>query len=389
MRILHICLACFYYENMGYQENLLPLYHKKLGNDVEILACAKNKINGKNDEIINNNYINKNGIPVKILRIQKNKLLNHFKLIKYKNLYEKIEFFEPDIIFVHGGQSGSLKIILKYIRKHKNVKLYIDQHGDYYNSPVSKFSSKINVRFFNGKYLRHSKKLVTKYWGTTPWRCQYLHEVYGIPEEKIDLLVMGGDDEKIRFDKKDEIKKEIRTSLNIPEDSFVITTGGKIDKTKNIHILAEAVNKLGNNNVHLIVFGSLADNAKELLESKLYNKNIHYIGWIESDKAYDYFLASDLAAFPGTHSVLWEQAVACRIPCAFKYWEGMTHVDIGGNCKFFKADTAEEIYSVLTEIINDETVYEKMLSAANGEKAKDFLYSNIAKKAIGLTDERN
>ena len=36
MKILHLMLACFYIDNYSYQENYLPKYHKKQGNDVEI-----------------------------------------------------------------------------------------------------------------------------------------------------------------------------------------------------------------------------------------------------------------------------------------------------------------------------------------------------------------
>jgi hypothetical protein len=38
MKIVHICLACFYVEGMGYQENLLPKYHVKQGHQVTVLT---------------------------------------------------------------------------------------------------------------------------------------------------------------------------------------------------------------------------------------------------------------------------------------------------------------------------------------------------------------
>lgn len=42
MKVLHICLASFYIDNYSYQENLLPIYHKKMGYDVEIIASLFN-----------------------------------------------------------------------------------------------------------------------------------------------------------------------------------------------------------------------------------------------------------------------------------------------------------------------------------------------------------
>ncbi|MFK1961527.1 hypothetical protein ACIXEH_11290 [Bacteroides fragilis] len=73
------------------------------------------------------------------------------------------------------------------------------------------------------------------------------------------------------------------------------------------------------------------------------NEKIHYVGWLSSEKTIEYFFASDLAVFPGTHSVLWEQAVGIGIPSIFKYWDGMTHVDLGGNCLFLFENSSEEI----------------------------------------------
>ena len=38
MKIVHIAPNAPYNENCGYQENLLPKYHKKLGNEVTLIT---------------------------------------------------------------------------------------------------------------------------------------------------------------------------------------------------------------------------------------------------------------------------------------------------------------------------------------------------------------
>ncbi len=40
MKILHVCLACFYIDGYSYQENMLPKFHKKMGYEVEIIAST-------------------------------------------------------------------------------------------------------------------------------------------------------------------------------------------------------------------------------------------------------------------------------------------------------------------------------------------------------------
>jgi glycosyltransferase involved in cell wall biosynthesis len=192
---------------------------------------------------------------------------------------------------------------------------------------------------------------------------------------------MGGDDDKIPFERKEELRREICGELHINQDDFIIITGGKIDQTKNIHLLMQAVNELDNKKIKLIVFGQPNDMMSPKIEGLARNKNICFIGWIPADKAYEYFLISDLGFFPGTHSVLWEQACACGLPCVFKNWEGMHHVDMGGNCEFLNEDSVATIKDIIADIYFEKEKIAKMKLAAE-ECKSNFFYSEIAKRAI-------
>ena len=384
MVILHICLSCFYIKGWAYQENILTRMHKQAGHDVVILARPQEKIE-EGLVYLEENYINEDGIPVHVLRVKGKGFLKKVgeRLRAYSNVYEEINSINPDVIFVHGGQSVSLKDILRYCKKHKEVLLYIDQHADYYNSPVTSLKSRLNAKYLLGRSLCKSTKYTKRYWGTTPWRCQYLNDIYGLPKEKIGLLIMGGDDDKIQFDRREELRRELRSELNIDDSDFVIVTGGKIDKTKNIHLLMQVVKELDNKKIKLIVFGQPNADMKPTVEELAKNESIRMVGWIPADKAYDYFLISDLGGFPGTHSVLWEQACACGLPCVFKEWEGMHHVDMGGNCEFLKEDSAEAIKNIISDIYSNEGKFERMKSVAERCK-KNFFYSEIAKRALEM-----
>jgi len=141
MRILHICLANYYLEGLGYQENILPMYHKKFGNEV-VIFTAEHVFDSKDFECKNDVYVNNFGVSVK--SIKSGRKYGYFsKYREYDNLYYEIEAIKPDIIFVHGGQFISLIDVIRYAKKHKDVKMYIDQHGDYYNTPVNTFRRRI------------------------------------------------------------------------------------------------------------------------------------------------------------------------------------------------------------------------------------------------------
>ena len=48
MNIIHLILSCSYTDGFSYQENLLPKYHKKAGNQVSIITnCDIIDVNGK------------------------------------------------------------------------------------------------------------------------------------------------------------------------------------------------------------------------------------------------------------------------------------------------------------------------------------------------------
>lgn len=381
MKIVHVCLAASYVEGFGYQENILSQFHAEMGNDVFVITSNR-MFNKKYERVFREvgEYTNEYGIKVRILPNSK-RYGYYSRFNDFDGVYDALEERNPDIIFVHGGQFVALMDIIKYCKKHKEVKLYIDQHGDYYNMKFNTWKEKIVQRYIYGHWMRKAIPYVSKYWGVTPWRCQYLNEVYRIPKSKIDLLVMGGDDRYIHLEKKKEIRAEIRSKLCLKEEDFVVITGGKIDATKNIHKLMQAVIDMNKENLKLIVFGQPNDKMAEQIEKLSKDSHIRNIGWLDATAVYDYFLASDLVVFPGTHSVLWEQACACKIPCLVKRWEGMQHVNVGGNCDFIDDDSVEGIKNKVEELLDSEK-YLKMKQVALSPATDVFLYSEVAKKSI-------
>ena len=382
MKILHICLATNYTEGYGYQENILPYFHMKDGHEVSIFASDTmfdSNFNFTKRPAIE--YVNDKKIKVKILEKSAYSKIWFLKR-DFKGLYACVKKESPDIIFVHGPQFTSLKDIKKYKKMHSEVKIFIDSHADYYNTRVSKLRKKIAHWFVYGHTMRTMSKDVEMFWGVTPWRCEFLHKMYGISKEKIGLLVMGGDDEKIDHENIENIKNDIREENNIADDDFLIITGGKIDKAKNIHLLVDAVKAINRDDVKLLVFGQPTNEFKDVFLSHVKDiECVRYVGWIDSNDVYNYFLASDLCVFPGTHSVLWEQACACGLPGLYKFWEGMQHVNVEDSALFLNSDTVSEIKDKLLDIIDNPKQYQVMKNAAMNAKTV-FSYREISRRAI-------
>ena len=383
MRITHLCLGCFFPDGYSYQENMLPKYHKKLGHDVSVVASLQTFDKNGNVSYMDkaSEYRNEYDIPVQRLDYKK-PLIIFRKLKRFVGTYEAIEKTNPDILFIHGCQFMDMDVVVKYLKKHPNVTVYVDNHADFSNSAKNWLS----FTFLHKILWKHCAHIIDpytkKFYGVLPARVDFLKNVYGCSAEKVELLVMGADDEKVEAALKPEVRKEIREKYGITDDDFMIITGGKIDNfKKQILYLMEAVNKLQNEKVKLIVFGSVIPELKDKVE-RLVSPYTQYIGWVQSDQTDRYYAASDLVVFPGRHSVFWEQVAGLGKPMLCKSWEGTKHVDLGGNVIFLEKDSTEEIFEIIQRLVENREAYQRMREVAEMEGMKIFSYSDIAKRSI-------
>lgn len=383
LKIVHIAPNATYNEGWGYQENLLPKYQVIDGHNVTLVTTIMKHHNGKIIEIDESDYMSEDGVRIIRRKYKKfiNKKLTH--LFSYIFIEDLLEELKPDMIFFHGLVSASILDVIKYIKKNKECFVVQDNHMDYRIGPPSKtFLQKcqwIWYRLLN----KYSIKYVKKVYGVTPWRKEYAEEKFGISPEKTDILVMGADDDKIPFSKMPKLREDIRKSFNLTSKDFIIITGGKIDRKKNVHVLMEAIATIKEENIKLLIFGEVDEEIKDIFKKWSSSKKIYILGWIPGDQVYKYFLASDLAVFPGQHSVLWEQACGCGIPCMFKKWPGMHHVDVGGNSFFLNdAEDVEIIKNDIYRIYIDKERYKKMKKIAIEKGIPAFSYAQIARRAI-------
>jgi glycosyltransferase involved in cell wall biosynthesis len=384
MKITHICLTGPVTDGWNYQDNLLPKYQQKAGNDVTIITSKW--IWGTDGKLIRDNrnsYINENGVKVIRLEIKgKDNFLRKFK--KFKKLYETIAETEPDIVFVHNVAFRDTVVIEKYLKSHPSVIAFADNHADKSNSATNWLSENILHKIIWRYYARKLIPYVRKFYGVLPVRVDFLTEMYGISKEKCELLVLGADDELVEKSKQTDVISKVREKYGISSDDFLIMTGGKIDpwKTQTI-LLMEAVKKINRPNVKLIVFGSVTDDLKDRVNS-LVGDRIQYIGWVKTEDSYPLYASADLVVFPGRHSVMWEQVAALGIPMIVKDWPGTHHVDLGGNVEFLDKDDAMLIKSKILEILDSKEKYNSMKAVAVEKGMKTFSYREIAKRSISI-----
>ena len=384
MKIVHICLASFFPDNYSYQENMLPKFHKEMGNDVEVIASTESfDKNGKPCHLDwTGHYVNEHGINVTRLPYKKNNAL-YYKFKKYVGTYEAIEKAHPDILFVHGCQFCDAVQIVRYMKKNPQVRLYVDNHADFSNSATNWLSKNVLHKIVWRHYANKLCPYVTKFYGVLPVRVDFLTDVYKLPKEKCELLVMGADDELVEQATNSISIQKIRHKYNIGKDDFLVMTGGKIDafKTQTL-LLMEAVHKIKDPKVRLIVFGSVTTDLMPKVQELIDGKKVQYVGWISSSESYQYFAAADLVVFPGRHSVFWEQVVGIGKPMLVKDWPGTHHVDLGGNVDFLAQDSAAEIEQKILDLYTNNDKYANMTKVAREKGMDVFSYKNISKRSV-------
>lgn len=382
MKILHICVTGPYTDGFNYQENMLTKYQAKAGHEVHLIASQWEwSEGGKTEKHIGDNaYVNSDNVCIKRLPIKGDKDV-FYRYKRFSCFYEAIEEIAPEIIFVHNLQFFDIDKIVKYAKTHP-VKIFADNHADFSNSARSKLA----VMFYKivWRYMAQMiEPYTTKFYGVLPARVDFLRDVYKLPAEKCELLVMGADDEEVERAGTIENRQRVRNDLGISKDDFLIVTGGKIDEWKTQTLmLMKAVKAINNERLKLLVFGPVSESIKAKFDEAFDEKEMRYVSWANTKQSYDYFAIADLVVFPGRHSVYWEQAVGQGKPIVCKYWEGTTHIDVGGNVRFLQEDSKEEVEKLILELLNKNNEYKAMYNAASGKAKMKFSYAKISDESI-------
>lgn len=384
MKIVHLCLGNFYVDNHTYQENLLPKAHKHLGYEVEIIAGTwgfdKTSIKENAQKI--GEYINEYGIKVTRLKYRWNNPVGQI-LKTYKDTYCVIQKAKPDILFVHGCQFWDLKKVIKYREKHPDVKIFIDNHADFNNSGRNWFSKYILHSILWRKLVQQIEPYTNKFYGVIPARVKFMTDVYHLPKNKCKLLELGADDELIQKSTSSEIRSTIRAKYGFDKNTFLIVTGGKINWARPETLnLMEAIQKIDNSNIQLVIFGKVADELKEHFYKLCESSKIKFVGWLNAEESHFLMASCDLAVFLGLHSVMWEQACALGIPCIFKELDDVNHVDLGGNAIFLKDVSPHSLSTELEQIFANPKKLQTMKKVAQSKGYKKFSYIEIAKRSL-------
>lgn len=357
-RIVHLCISQSYFDNWGYQENLIPEYQADLGHQVTVISTNKfypHWLDKASEDAILSKGARYCIGNVKIIRLKVFRLFGTHIVFTY-NLYKTLMEVKPDIIFYHEMTNFSIIICAIYKLIHPKTVYFIDSHTDKRNSASTKISELFYFKFFLTIIHKVVALFVKNYYGVTPSRCRFLLSHYGISKKKMKFLPIGCD---TKLAEKLLGKNELRKKYNIPLDTFIIISGGKMGKFKGTEYLVEAVDKIvkKETNTKLILFGSyLEKETEELVNAKEW---IIKFGWCERIKSLELLKLADIAVWPIHHTTLNEDSISVGTPLVIRKTSTTEHLIENNGIFLHNVGDVDEMICKITEIKGNIEYYKK------------------------------
>ncbi len=182
-------------------------------------------------------------------------------------------------------------------------------------------------------------------------------------------------------------KTETKEKLEIENNSKIIFFAGGLVPVKNVSILIKAFAGMNNKNIKLFIAGAGIDRKKlEQLTVKLScEKNIVFLGNLNSENLVDYYNASDVFCLPslneGTPNVIIE-SLLCGTPVVASNVGGIPNViKEGFNGYLFESNNIDKLKEKLEKALSKDWNREQLR-----ESVSSFFSSNVIKKYKQIYD---
>lgn len=392
MAILKILMVCeFFNPELGFQENLLLKYFRKMGHEVTIVTSTYLSVfdyyAGRHDKRAPAST--QSHLGAKIIRLPfRYNLIN--KLKSYRDFAQTIAAESPDLIFVH-DVTPDFPAMARYVKSRPHVRMIMDCHADHSNSGKSWLSLKLLHGVVRRYFLDAARPHLSKIFPIVPASFTFLNEVYGVPMAEMELLPLGADLDLIHAVQAENPRAAIRKRYGIKETDFVIVTGGKLERRKKLEFLAKAVCDSGYKDVHVLAAGTFPPDdsgyraiVEEAAGSSL--SQIHFAGWLGAEDMFRHMAAADIAIFPASQSVLWLQALASGLPLLVGDTGGqdVSYVNLHDNIIIMKAKdiSAQTILSHIQSLYADRPRLKVMGEGAKATAREMLDWNTLAQKTL-------
>lgn len=315
MKILHLCLSCFYIDRYAYQENMLIAEHVRAGHRVHVLASTETfGSDGKLTYVAPSVYMGSEGAMVERLPYRFAAFPRVARKIRaYAGLAARLEEIAPDVIVFHGLCSYALLEVSRYVKQNPQVVLYADSHEDFNNSARGWVSKWMLHFLFYRTIFQLALPTIRSVFSVSKETEAFVMDFYGCPASKAEFLPLGG---KVFSDEEyQQRRKTVRAEYQWGDDLRIFVQSGKFDSAKRLLDSLTAFSQLPGQNLRLVLAGVFMDDVKDAAEELLRkDPRIMKLGWLDTQGLTSLLIGADVYVQPGSQSATMQMAVCCRRP---------------------------------------------------------------------------
>lgn len=315
MRVVHVCLSCFYIDGYAYQENELVRQHVQDGHDVTVIASTENfGADRRLTYVQPSTYLGRDGATV--IRLPYRKFLPHAvmrKLRLHPGVLALLRTLNPQSILFHGLCGWELQAVARYRHENPAVRLFVDSHEDANNSARTLASKYLLHRLYYAAIIRRCWRSFDRILCVSLETMDFVHDTYGVPREALEFYPLGGrvfDDATYQ-----ERRQRGRADAGVDEGQVMLLQTGKMGHRKRVLESLRAFLATPGDHLRLVLAGDLDDGLRdEALALMASDPRIRFLGWKAAEQLTDLLCAADLYLQPGTQSATMQMALCARCP---------------------------------------------------------------------------
>ena len=387
-------LCDFYHESLEYQEQLCAKFYVKHGHAVTVVTSTHESVfeymADRHDNTRPARTYDHSG--VKIIRLPYRYNVLH-RLKAFARIDDLLDSEAPDLIFVHDIMLNFPDCV-RYLQRHPRARMIMDYHADYSNSGKNAVSRKILHGVLRKWFLDRARPYLSRIFPIVPASATFLREIYKVPSSEMELLPLGADLEAAAAARRSGARQTLRASLGIRDEDIVIFTGGKLAPAKKTELLLAAAAQLAHFPIHVVVVGQTsaehATYGAELARLAAADPRVHMVGWQNQDDLNRYLATADLAVFPASQSILWQQAIAMGLPLIVgdSGHQDISYLNLQNNIIILRtADiAADSLTQAMTSVIGDSGRMRAMSDGALQVAREHLDWDRLLQRTLRFND---
>lgn len=384
----------YYQPGMGYQENWLPYFQKKIGNEVEIIASDRYFPFGDYDgmkfflgeRIFKPGVICENGIKITRIKTLFESVKHACVIFNGKDFLNILKNSDFDAVHLHTQSNLNIVFLLWYKKtSKKKFKIFIDCHSNPLNSP---FIPRLEKSGFIYKIILHIyHKLIVKntelFLPIDEDSAGYLKKYLKIPENMIKTLPLGTND--ILFKREEAARKELRDKYKIGEEDILIIATGSFSYKKRSGILFKALREIFNDfgNLKILLVGAIeSDLGRDFADVASSDKFI-FFPFVKNSELYKYYSMADLSVWPSL-SISIMDAMGCSLPIVVYNQKGLTCMISEKERNGFVFENEKDLCDILKKIAKNPAMAKKMGERSRAIIEEKYSWDKVARDSIEL-----